>query len=995
MTVRATTGGELILLRGEKQFSETFLIPRIPNIIYTAQLNGVPSSNDMVGQIAFINGVGTLGNIKNDMKVLVGSVAGAADLGYCRIRKTPIAGTFYIGELSDIEWIDACHLTVIDDFDLFPRHIKIVNKVTYMDHEVAYSNQHTDFDPTVIMGGHCVLSFTGDPVSIQRSCADSWVFDGTISSILWEAPGSSSLTNSTTTTPTITYNQTGHYVIYCNLTTNTGKTFFGARYIFVIDEANDPMPSIGSLRLSSRINEGGTSCTATLLRGVDISEFPERAFIIAYEKANYGTTKGSINYLTGEENVLCFGRITDESISFNAENGEWSVSFSGYHHWLKEIACFPAGIEDRGNTPSVWTDMGNLTVDKAVWHILHWHSTATRLFDFHRSNDTRQASELQSLSTTIWSQIQEVAGTSIFAEIVFEPNGQCYLRIEPQLVPAADRATWPIVQEITGDDYQGELTIELNPSTKVSKVDLSGITLSNPGTPLALFSLANGHIPKLYGDTEMVDRILLEDQITTNSLAGLIIGWKDARIESIRVDFVGNHRMFSIAQYCYAYIQMISSSNLRGVAYSGNLVPRELVYIWDSASGYAHTTATFQPESIEQIAVNGDIPEETGVDDYDFDRPPTPTFPPLPEIPWDYIPSTQPNSNHPKKVVIATAAHGILYTDNFDDANPTWKAMNNGLTLDEYTNVGDMCVTPSGAIYIVCGTHPDSPAKLQTGFGFASVFRAPSIGSSWSKIQSYTNYPVHGTYMLAAITGIGYNPNLPDSIAITGCRNDTYAFDSIAGYLYLSLGTNGSVGAPIVQGSGIEISKQPIMFSGNKWSMQAFRTRGILATRGAFWSATIAGASTGYIDCTALGLGYNCEGAGAVGLDFFCVFTSNTNGYIVFAGGIEINYTGIQPDNYQAMAFSPTGTHGMAGSLYGTWTAYKTTDGGTTWNPVSGVIPNGSDVWENCKDISRWIFGGGTIIRLTVDQGSSYVDKMGNLAYIAPLVDVQKIRFIS
>ena len=74
---------------------------------------------------------------------------------------------------------------------------------------------------------------------------------------------------------------------------------------------------------------------------------------------------------------------------------------------------------------------------------------------------------------------------------------------------------------------------------------------------------------------------------------------------------------------------------------------------------------------------------------------------------------------------------------------------------------------------------------------------------------------------------------------------------------------------------------------------------------------------------------------------------------------------------------------------------YLSTDGGATWSSVSGVISVGSDIWENCRDDNRWIFGGGTTLRLTVDRGASYVEKAGNLGYIAPLIDIQGIRFIS
>jgi len=105
--------------------------------------------------------------------------------------------------------------------------------------------------------------------------------------------------------------------------------------------------------------------------------------------------------------------------------------------------------------------------------------------------------------------------------------------------------------------------------------------------------------------------------------------------------------------------------------------------------------------------------------------------------------------------------------------------------------------------------------------------------------------------------------------------------------------------------------------------------------------------------------------------------------------------TALSPaENVQGVAFSPSGNYAM-GASRSPYTPYLSTDGGASWSSVAGVLSTGADIWENCKDDNRWIFGGGTTLRLTIDRGASYVEKSGNLGYIAPLVDIQGIRFIS
>ena len=91
---REITAPELALLRGDGHWSKLYLAIYKPNTVYTARLNGVPSSNDRAYEITYDGGSGTLSDVKVGMTLYVGSVAGAYDLGMCRIRKTPGASTF-------------------------------------------------------------------------------------------------------------------------------------------------------------------------------------------------------------------------------------------------------------------------------------------------------------------------------------------------------------------------------------------------------------------------------------------------------------------------------------------------------------------------------------------------------------------------------------------------------------------------------------------------------------------------------------------------------------------------------------------------------------------------------------------------------------------------------------------------------------------------------------------------------------------------------------
>ena len=90
---RAITSDELVLMRGGNQWSRAWLGVFVPSVIFTARLNGAPAKNDLVSQLAYDGASGTAGDVRADMTLLVGSAAGLADLGVCRVRKGISAGT--------------------------------------------------------------------------------------------------------------------------------------------------------------------------------------------------------------------------------------------------------------------------------------------------------------------------------------------------------------------------------------------------------------------------------------------------------------------------------------------------------------------------------------------------------------------------------------------------------------------------------------------------------------------------------------------------------------------------------------------------------------------------------------------------------------------------------------------------------------------------------------------------------------------------------------
>jgi hypothetical protein len=450
------TSAEKTILRKPAQWSKLYLAVAEYQTVYTALLNGVPASTDMVYEITFTDGAGTLADVLPDMTLYIGTTAGAYDLGMCRIRKAPIAGKFYINETSGIKWQAACHLTVVQDYQIWQKPIRIAgNKVT-MDVDIAYSDQHANFNPVPILGSHIVAKMTGASVTITAGPTDStasWVFGSTIAAVLWTAPTAAGISSASAINPQITFDTAGWHILYCAVTAANGKSAVGVRWVYLYSDA---APAVSAFTLKSceeNSDAGGWSFSVEMYAEAQQTNIRDRAMVILFsEDYAEGQSVTNPNPQTGRENIVSMGWIAGESIIRNSETGTVEFKVEGAQAWMKKIPDFVMGLEYKIGTATAWTDMPLLNVDRALWHMLYWRSTALMLMDFQPTNDTRYASEFKTSAENLWERINEIAQTSIFASAGVDT---LWVRLEQILFGIAIPQSGMVVQFIGMVYYLG------------------------------------------------------------------------------------------------------------------------------------------------------------------------------------------------------------------------------------------------------------------------------------------------------------------------------------------------------------------------------------------------------------------------------------------------------------------------------------------------------------------------------------------------------------
>ena len=157
------------------------------------------------------------------MTLLVGASAGAWDIGIARIRSDPLdtgggTGFFLIGITSEIIGPMTCTLPCSR---LWPmaRHPRITAGVSYMDYDVAYTNQNAYGPAVPIVGSHRVLELTGATVSATFDASDSYPCIGIPTSYdyAWYVDN---VLVSNAVSVTIAFAATGTYVIRLEITAN-------------------------------------------------------------------------------------------------------------------------------------------------------------------------------------------------------------------------------------------------------------------------------------------------------------------------------------------------------------------------------------------------------------------------------------------------------------------------------------------------------------------------------------------------------------------------------------------------------------------------------------------------------------------------------------------------------------------------------------------------------------------------------------------------------
>lgn len=985
------SSGEKTNLRKPKQWGKYYLAVPEYHVKYSAELGAPPASNDYVVSVPYVSGVGTTSDVLADMTLYVGTTAGAYDLGMCRIRKPIADSTIFIGETSEIDWAHGgtIYLTVVDDYSLWARKSRRIGSELFTDWDVEYDDQNEDYEPVVVMGGHRVARLSGASVSVLLGASDdtdTWVIGSTVASRSWSISGAT-LDNAALKNPTATFTAAGTYLAYCTVTAANSKTATGVVYVIIYDDAHPLITDFIVSDGSYEINAGG-SYNVTLYNPTAQTSIRKRSLVILCAE-DYA--ESAVNELpaaiAGAGNIIASGYANDISISTNGETKQLSFTVYSPAYWLDQCGSYPIVLNDSyTGTLLRWEDFVNLDVRQSMYFVLRWLSTASRIMDITIVNDTRKILTAELDAETLWSALSGIA-KNIFANVTIDQYGRMFVEIEPQMEFDGSR-NYPVVMTLEKRDLKSALSWTLRDTNSVSTLYMSTIKNETGGTSTTMYSMATGHAHANTGSVESLDGTLVDDQSDSNALCARYYGWRNVQPYNFSAQLVHPLRAASCAPRQFYSITIAPSDDPRGIGFSGNVIPRGVGFAINSETGVFEVSVDFEFEAVSGLAVNGDIPnmEEINFSNGDFST--VDDFPPMEFDDFELDPA-QENLNHPVEVALCTSTHGLAFTRNFNESDPSkivWQAMNNGLSSFERQTVSDFVVTPNGKMFITCERYSSVAASLK-------IYWANGIGGAWNL---YYDAAANGNLY---VTGLTVNPMKSEEIifhttdALATATNKIH-FGNSAGYTSHDLAPQDPDGGGEAfylrdYRTGICISEAKIYLFGS-------RRGGIgnipvpIAQRISMGGATEAA----WYPTSAFGSDGTARMVLAAG-GIMYYWSSGFGGYTKITDpGVTETFDSSVPRSggfEQAFSISPDGTHIM--SLGDTYVAKLSTDSGASWSSTpSGII--GATVWENCRDNGRWVFGGGSTVRFTADQGSTFFEKSGNLSFVMPLANLTHLRFI-
>jgi hypothetical protein len=630
---------QLELLRTRPQSSRLHLSIFQPRTVFQAQVNNVSAARGdrtiPFDSVSF----GSISAVESGFTLLVGSTAGAQDIGKIRVRSTT-ASTLVVSENSNIKWADNLFLTVLRYVELWPIYPRIVqnpvniaDSIFYKDYDIVYTNQNSILGTFVNSGPHRAgemitgaISFyyssTGTYNLLGSSLVHDWAFEGGLP------------TGSTSADPgNVVYGTAGHYVTRHTVSGSNGSMDTTYRYVSVYDAAHPPILKWDVSSINGSRDEAGYKANFKVYENITLDE---NAVVVLYADDWYGNTNQSLggNYPNAEK-IFFVGYILEGSIHYDYQHSFVEFSVGSVTELMKQSLGFSVSVASMAS-PTRWYELLDLDCRRAIYHYLRWHTTVLNISDFQFVGDDRKIQFFDADRASMFDAIDNLMRNTLIGTVASDRQGKLWTEVEAKAYDNPT-GTFTSIMEITKRDWMGEPSIDERLSDSLSYLEYGGIAYSGvvTGTFAALLGSAPGNAPSFRGKIETHEGLALLGQSQLNQMVANVWANENSDFPKIGLEMGIDARNLDIAPQDVTDVHILASDTVHNRAINGLYIPSSFDWKYDSKNGSLLPSVDFDN------LVNGNIGESiiipVSVPDAGFETgwniPPL-QIPPLPILTW-------------------------------------------------------------------------------------------------------------------------------------------------------------------------------------------------------------------------------------------------------------------------------------------------------------------------------------------------------------------------
>lgn len=696
---------------------------------------------------------GAFGDNQEGMTVLLGSTAGAYDLGITYVRKAATSTVLYIGESSqgaavgELSPADNVFITVLKDYRVWAIAARFDQNtsIQYKKYDLAVDagGRNYSTDPGPIANGGCARAAIVDDgtglATFDFSAADSipMTEGSTIASYLWGVDGGT-ITVGTTTTSAITATfAVGRYMVSLRVQDSNGHQHTTHILVVALDLDDATYKPILDFDIIERRHVADGSVMSFIIHE-DMTEatYLPGAAVIFFELESYGATEGSLAGPATCEQVKFNGwldtsRESPESTFQGIQRGVEFRCISSAER-LRQIPLLPQLIKYKGSGADEWDELEGLTPTRVLLYLLLWHSTVPLCCPVVIDSLDSAIKRYATTAGELYGQCVEVA-RSRAKQFTCDQRG-IFRLVSNQLIIETGSRTPTVIVSIDGDDYSA-VDLERNHAPRTYWVDGRGITLGTAESAIKpLFSLAPGNAPGQGASRQELAGLIVASQTQLNAWTGnerarINSVWQPVKLTMTQTGDAG----IEPALGEWIRLTVLSSTNRRGLS----LTTQRCLPVEVSVSYSNDYTRTKEVELTVLVETSGTPgvtiirqENELGLEVY------PPSYEVYPIETWIVPPGGAGSFELYKGTTTIAAlefAGNLWITNDFESASPSWTSYALGLSGDCVA----ACVDAYSPLYLGTGSTVNIwIATSQRIYKVADIFGARTVTSQKTFAQA-------------------------------------------------------------------------------------------------------------------------------------------------------------------------------------------------------------------------------------------------------------------